>query len=382
MNTPHAQPPGASEPDPSLQAALDARTDGDALRRVWHAVPGPESLTRAQGTPAEAAVTAADDNGRRGEEAWQRLAARIHDPARIPCFDEVPPLVELVVTTPHADTSDEPEAPHVAAATASSSSRSQMPARRPRWGRLTAAALLAVGTGLGWQARPMVHEVPAGQAPARLELADGTVAWLEGGSRLEQGARWRWPRALAPAQRQVTVHGRAFFDVQRDGRPFVVQAGAARVQVLGTRFEVVHTPRERTAGPREASGVYVSVEEGRVLVSYAAPGDSLVLSAGDVARLTGGRLTMGHLPETRVAAWRRGGIAVVDEALGDVLRGLARRYGVAVTMSDEVPDTTLVSLVYPQAPAVDVVLNDLSVAQGLVFERTAQGYVLRARPRE
>jgi transmembrane sensor len=81
-----------------------------------------------------------------------------------------------------------------------------------------------------------------------ITLADGSVVTL--------GARSWITVDMTDEIRHVSLlAGEAFFDVKRDPkRPFVVDVGEARVEVLGTRFEVSLAP----------GGVQVSVAEGRV----------------------------------------------------------------------------------------------------------------------
>jgi ferric-dicitrate binding protein FerR (iron transport regulator) len=85
----------------------------------------------------------------------------------------------------------------------------------------------------------------------------------------------------------------------------------------------------------------------------------------------------------RVGAWRQGGLAALDEPLRDVLAELTRRYGTEIVLEGDVAGDALVSLFYPQAPALDVVLADLCTAQGLRFRQTSRGVVIaRALPPE
>lgn len=114
--------------------------------------------------------------------------------------------------------------------------------------------------------------VPAA-ASARVPLSDGSELWVDKGA------------VLAPldvSQRSVVLHllrGRARFAVKPGGpRRWVVEAGAASVEVVGTRFTV----------DRDGSEVRVNVEEGKVLVRGAGLPDGVVrLSAGEQVLVPG-----------------------------------------------------------------------------------------------
>lgn len=86
------------------------------------------------------------------------------------------------------------------------------------------------------------------------QLADGTTITLNHGSGLT------YPVEYADHLRKVYLKGEAFFDVARDTtRPFVIEAGDARVEVLGTSFNVEAFP--------DRDSVVVYVESGKVRLS-------------------------------------------------------------------------------------------------------------------
>ncbi|GAB3924864.1 FecR family protein [Larkinella terrae] len=90
----------------------------------------------------------------------------------------------------------------------------------------------------------------------RRELTDGSVVWLSPATKL------RFPERFAPAQRIVQLEGEAFFEVRRDtSRPFVIQAGKLKTEVLGTTFNV--------RAYRNSVRFEVSVVTGKVAVSVA-----------------------------------------------------------------------------------------------------------------
>ncbi|MGR3378941.1 FecR family protein [Salipiger abyssi] len=87
-------------------------------------------------------------------------------------------------------------------------------------------------------------------APRRVELASGDQATLDAHTALADDS--------AGTERRLKLFaGAAVFDVLRDGRSFVVAAGALEIEVLGTSFEVAHI----------GDMIRVSVREGTVHVS-------------------------------------------------------------------------------------------------------------------
>jgi transmembrane sensor len=132
------------------------------------------------------------------------------------------------------------------------------------------AAVAAVVTGLVFAAR-LFFTTPAQQYAAtdqfvRSLLQDSSAVILSPGSSLA---------VKMGEERRVQLRGKAYFEVQRDtAHPFVVDAGAVEVTVLGTAFEV--------NAYDSLDVVLVRVREGRVRVVGGK--DTVTVVAGEHAR--------------------------------------------------------------------------------------------------
>lgn len=138
----------------------------------------------------------------------------------------------------------------------------------------------------------------------RLPMSDGSIATINTDSAIKV--------EMTRAQRVVDlVRGEAWFKVAKNKkRPFIVMAGAARVQAVGTAFSV-----RRLDGETE-----VQVTEGTVK-AWLDGGDkpAILLNAGDTAILTPqGHVTRDHAPQAieDALAWREGQIALTGQSLG------------------------------------------------------------------
>jgi len=135
-------------------------------------------------------------------------------------------------------------------------SLSLMAAAFALWPRASRSVpVVASGALLLRDGKPLAPvESPEGGAAARMALADGSQILVDPGGRLE-------PLASSGSELVVRlVRGDAGFDVVPGGpRRWIVEAGIARVEVVGTRFHVART----------AEGVRVRVERGIVLVRSA-----------------------------------------------------------------------------------------------------------------
>jgi transmembrane sensor len=188
--------------------------------------------------------------------------------------------------------------------------------RSRRWvlagaGGVAAAAALTAVFGLRGGSGQRVATAPG--EIRRLPLADGSIAAIDTDSELRI--------ALANDARRIDLkRGQAWFQVAKDRqRPFIVDAGIAKVQAVGTAFSV-----KRTKG-----GVRIAVTEGRVAIwASNASGAVSILDAGEFAAFPGDGTApvTGSAPSAieRSLAWREGAIALEGETLDEAVAAFNR----------------------------------------------------------
>ncbi|NBB73631.1 MAG: iron dicitrate transport regulator FecR [Bacteroidetes bacterium] len=242
------------------------------------------------------------------------------------------------------------------------------------WGGVAAAVLLLILAGAFLWRQPVEVTAPAGeQVPAT--LPDGSTVELNSGTTLSHRRGFSaWP--FVPAeQRIVRLQGEAYFDVQRGPRPFVVETFNARIDVLGTQFNV----RARAKG--KAGETHVTLAEGRVRVRAGAPSDdkeAVVLDKpGQSSRVAASAPTPTAPRATdvnRALAWRTQGFAVSDWPLGAIFDELERRHDVHITVRSPAVQADSMTLYYPKDTEVETIIHDIAVAKGLSYRATSQGY--------
>jgi len=252
------------------------------------------------------------------------------------------------------------------------------PARR----LLRYAAVLVAAIGLpylasrSYQAQLGAPETPVlmttvaetGQR-AGVTLSDGTVVTLDAGSSLT------YPERFPGGARQVTLNGEAYFEVAVDlQRPFIVSAHHARVEVLGTRFNV--RAWERTGR------VQVAVVEGKVSLRSreADVRESVVVVAGQASQVPAG----GSPAESRPVAvdayldWMRDALAFEEAPLGEVMHRLERWYGVRFALEDSSVARERVT-VHLERRSLEDALEVIAALTGQACER--EGDVVRLESR-
>lgn len=167
---------------------------------------------------------------------------------------------------------------------------------------------------------------PTGPDALKFETGIGEVATyqLDDGSELTLGARSRVRVVMSESVRRVDVQaGRGYFDVVSDpARPFHVYAHDARVEVVGTQFDVLRTERRVTVSVRE--GIVDVLAAGSDRVAEEQP--SVTLRAGN--RVSKERhetfSAIDTLPEEDISAWRQGRLVYHRASLDDVVDELNR----------------------------------------------------------
>lgn len=194
---------------------------------------------------------------------------------------------------------------------------------------------------------------------ARVLLSDGTQVLLGPRSTLVL------PEEFAAKVREVRLQGKAYFEVAPDQeRPFIVHAGEAIVQVLGTEFSTEAYPDDED--------VQVVVAEGRVAmrVKQAKGAEGAVLTRGQMGRLSRGtgRVVRQQIDLSRQLAWIDGRLTFTDTPFEEVAEKLARHYGLEVNLANSSMRVDRLNATFKNEP-VAVVLEVIATTLGLRYER-------------
>lgn len=222
--------------------------------------------------------------------------------------------------------------------------RSRTVVRVWRW--MAAAVILAVLGSAIWYFREdrntyadRVLNVKYGER-SKVILSDGTVVWLNAGSRLT------YPDVFNGNKRVVALEGEAFFDVAKHvDMPFFVHAGRITIKVLGTSFDVKAYDGDPGVTTTLISGKVQVMMDGepdkkivlspneKLTVMNAPPAAERVDDGEAVHYLVQGVPKAGNdsLPET---AWVENRLVISNEAFEEVAKELERRYDVQIELTD------------------------------------------------
>ncbi|HEY1077148.1 MAG TPA: FecR domain-containing protein [Fontimonas sp.] len=182
--------------------------------------------------------------------------------------------------------------------------------RRRSWRGWSLAASVVVSLALGYQYQSDWRHAQTTAAGERRQIA------LDDGSTVLLGSDTAIDIAFSPTRRGIRlVRGEAYFEIRHDpARPFVIDAGNAEVEVVGTRFSV---QRDDDAGD-------VTVVDGRVRVRLATT--EVLLGADQHIGFDRKGLGAAESVSAEDAlAWRSGRLVIRGETLSEVVAQINRQ---------------------------------------------------------
>ncbi|WP_161554504.1 FecR family protein [Sinomicrobium soli] len=161
----------------------------------------------------------------------------------------------------------------------------------------------------------------------RVELADGTVVWLNSDSQL------RYPVFFHPGQtRQVElVYGEAYFDVspgtEHQGDAFKLISPGQEIEVLGTEFNVRAYKNEKN--------IYTTLSEGKIKITGEGSQQLLLPGQQAVMSLDDGKISVNQANVYREICWKDGIFSFDNTPLKDIMKVLSRWYDVDVVFKNK-----------------------------------------------
>ena len=166
--------------------------------------------------------------------------------------------------------------------------------------------------------------VPFGKR-TNLELSDGTLVWLNAGSKLV------FPAVFKGKSRSVFLEGEAIFDVAHDSeKPFKVISRSQEIEVLGTVFNVTSYPGDKV--------VETVLKSGSVSLTYKDKDKQrLKLTPGTRASFDKrtAEVQMEKVDVGNYFSWKEGLLTLDRTSLEEIMTRISRYYGVTIVIKDK-----------------------------------------------
>lgn len=184
----------------------------------------------------------------------------------------------------------------------------------------------------------------------KLVLPDGTSVWLNTASSI------RFPTAFVGPEREVTVTGETYFEVVKNNTPFKVNAGNAKVEVLGTHFNIEAWPEKKNVNTTLLEGTII-VETGK---------EKLKLKPGEQAIAETNIKLNRNIDIDQVMAWKQNEFVFRANTIQDIMENLARYYDFGVEYRGAITSSLFVGSFNRNAPLSDI-LSFLEKTGGVHF---------------
>lgn len=212
------------------------------------------------------------------------------------------------------------------------------------------------GGGEEGEIRYQEFSTPAGQR-AKVLLADGTEVWLNANSTL------RYPERFEQKQREVELHGEAFFEVEKNERiPFIVKTSKMDIKVTGTKFNVHAYDTE--------SFFVASLVEGSISVSSANNrGEDFVLFPRQQIAISDHSSEVSLFENTDFMSWKDGVFIFDDMLLIDIIRKLELYYDVSIIVENTKLGNFHYTGKFRQRDGVETVLKKLQIVYPFTYTK-------------
>lgn len=156
----------------------------------------------------------------------------------------------------------------------------------------------------------------------KLELADGTLVWLNSDSEL------RYPVKFAGSQRDVWLKGEGYFEVSKNPeKPFRVVVDDMIVKVLGTSFNI--------NAYKDRGNILTTLVSGKVDIQDMSGKSLVVMSPNQQVDFRYGKISVQEVDVTRFVSWIDGKFYFNDMTLENIMSQLQRWYDIEVFFVDE-----------------------------------------------
>lgn len=155
----------------------------------------------------------------------------------------------------------------------------------------------------------------------QVALPDGSLVWLNSNTTL------KYPSLFVGDVRQVELDGEAYFEIEKNDKPFIVKTDKYNIQVLGTSFNVeAYKNKEKFRVELYTGAVKIySIED-----EY----NALNLKVGEVADLINGKLQILE-GDMNLNAWKDGLIVIENKSFDEIMVLLEKYYGKQIVIENK-----------------------------------------------
>ena len=229
------------------------------------------------------------------------------------------------------------------------------------------AAVLVIAIGLLFVINRIANQAPANVAYVAAEINTEPLI-LDDGSEvlLNKGAEINYPETFSEENRAIIFCGEAFFNIAKNAnKPFIIDAGEVRIEVLGTSFNLVSSP--------DCDKIVLYLESGKVRFSSVNPKDGtireqLILMPGQkgVYNKASGMITKSQFENKNHMAWKTGILEFEKTPLNEVMRSIEQTYKINVVSDKSLENLSLTARFDNETP--ESIFKSIQTIFGIEYE--------------
>ncbi|EPR66760.1 FecR family protein [Cyclobacterium qasimii] len=192
---------------------------------------------------------------------------------------------------------------------------------------------------------------PAGRKSI-LTLSDGTRIFLNSGSEISYSSDF------SDSLRLVSLKGEAFFEVQKEKRPFVVETGQTKIKVLGTTFNV---------NQKQNGALTVALVTGKVLINDQKGNEMQLEPSEMMVRGEDGAFHKTGFDPLTLTGWKDKILVFRENSFVEVKEKIENWFGVTLLLEGNIDANMTYSGTYKEE-SLENVLRGMLFTSGLAYE--------------
>ena len=238
------------------------------------------------------------------------------------------------------------------------------------WKWMAAAAVILIAAMLSYLTIPINYSAPNGEMMV-VTLPDNSRVTLNSGTSIS------YNRLFNYIDRDVSLQGEAFFEVEKDELPFIVHTSNASVKVLGTAFNIRSWSQEldKETSVVLTEGSLAFYPEGR-------PDESVILKPGQKSILSdteGTPTTPVAVDEKRALAWTENRFAFESMSLVQIIGELERRFDLDIEVEPKEVLFDTLTIYYNKDVNAEQIIQDICQSKALNFRKINGGYLIESQ---
>lgn len=238
------------------------------------------------------------------------------------------------------------------------------------WKWIAAAAVIIIAAGLSYLTIPINYSAPYGEM-LTVTLPDDSKVTLNSGTSIS------YNRLFNIIDRDISLQGEAFFEVEKDDIPFIVHTSNASVKVLGTSFNI-----RSWAHDMDNETSVILTEGSLAFYPEGQPDQSVILKPGQKSVLkenSGTPMQPVSVDKKRALAWTENRFSFESMSFVQIIDEIERRFDLNIQVQPEEVLTDTLTIYYNKNVEAEQIIQDICQTKALNYRKINGGFIIEDR---